>query len=628
MSESRDTTRSCRIYDSFDWRLFAAGASLEWCFSEVPTLADPRTGLLEGLHPQRPMLRWRDLRAPHATLIQQPSDTEPGLLEELADGPVRERLARLLEMRRLLPRVDVISQQTPLRLLNEDEKTVVWLLIEQHRFREPRSGRGGALSRRLLLKAVRGYLDAFEQARTGLIEQLGMSALTEALAQEALTAAGHCPGTYSTKLDERLDPNQRADLATKQILRGLLETLEANVEGTRQNLDSEFLHDLRVATRRTRAALSQIKGVFPEAGVTEFKQGFAWLQQVTGPVRDLDVYLLDFPSLEQRVPPMLRHELRPLYAQLLRQHGEAQCQLAHELDSVRFHRLLRDWCAFLDAPVPDAPVPGAPMPDAAVPDASSQSIRLEARADSVAAQPLGDETLEAGQRQQQGPAPKQAARPIKKVADERIRKMLKRVRAEGRAIGADSAPEQLHELRKSCKKLRYLMEFFQSLYPKAEIREQIKQTKRLLDNLGRFQDTAVQAQHLYEQAAASAGGQGLPATTLLAMGALISQILNDQACARASFAEVFADFDSAENAERFKVLLQDPADQARAPAVMADAMGDAGSEPVKRKRPEPERNGGVGRASIAPESPGPEGPAPESPAPESPAPESTVRARR
>ena len=249
-----------------------------------------------------------------------------------------------------------------------------------------------------------------------------------------------------------------------------------------------------------------------------------------------------------------------------------------------------------------------------MPDASSQSIRLEARADSVAAQPLGDETLEAGQRQQQGPAPKQAARPIKQVADERIRKMLKRVRAEGRAIGADSAPEQLHELRKSCKKLRYLMEFFQSLYPKAEIREQIKQTKRLLDNLGRFQDTAVQAQHLYEQAAASAGGQGLPATTLLAMGALISQILNDQACARASFAEVFADFDSAENAERFKVLLQDPADQARAPAVMADAMGDAGSEPVKRKRPEPERNGGVGRASIAPESPpgqrapaGPEG---------------------
>lgn len=320
-----------------------------------------------------------------------------------------------------------------------------------------------------------------------------------------------------------LNPAQRAERATKQILCQLFETIEANVEGARQNLDSEFLHDLRVATRRTRSALSQIKGVFPESEVTDFKARFAWLQQVTGPVRDLDVYLLDFPTMRQRLPEPLQPDLEPLYQLLLAQHAKAQQQLALELASPRFKQLLEDWRAFLDAP--DAP------------DDSNDSN------DSGAA------SAEA--------SPTQAGLPIKQVADQRVRKLLKRVRAEGRAISEDSPPEDLHELRKSCKKLRYLMEFFQSLYEKEQIREQIKQAKRLLDNLGRFQDTAVQAQHLRETAELSGSEAQLPAATLLAMGALIEQLLQDQAHARDGFAEVFAGFDSEENTARFKALLAD-----------------------------------------------------------------------
>ncbi|MBK5930838.1 CHAD domain-containing protein [Halochromatium salexigens] len=311
---------------------------------------------------------------------------------------------------------------------------------------------------------------------------------------------------------DELDPAQRADQASKQILRRLLGTIEANVEGARQNRDSEYLHDLRVATRRTRSALSQIKGVFPEATVTDFKARFAWLQQVTGPVRDLDVYLLDFPTLRQRLPTSLQPDLEPLYQLLLAQHAEAQQQLALDLASPRFEQLLDDWRAFLDAPVDLARAPAEAPPT-------------------------------------------QAALPIKQVADQRIRTLLRRVRAEGQAISEASPPEDLHELRKSGKKLRYLMEFFQSLYAKQRMREQIKQTKRLLDNLGRFQDTAVQARHLRETADASGGEARLPAATLLAMGALIGQLLQDQARARDGFAEVFAGFDSAKNATRFKALL-------------------------------------------------------------------------
>ncbi len=542
-----DRTLSRRFHDSFDWRLFNAGVSLEWRLDEASASPSPASSPLQAPTPARPILCWCDLIKSGTEAVQQPLQSEPGLLDEMPAGPVRDLLAGLLEMRRLLPMVEVISQQTPLRLLNEDEKTVVRLVIEQNRFFEPHSGRHGILICRLRLQPIRGYPEAFEHSRMVFEDALGCCASSQSLVHEALLAAGHRPGAYSTKLKEQLDPGQRADLATKQILRGLLITLEANIEGARQNLDSEFLHDLRVATRRTRSALSQIKGVFSEGLVADFKQRFAWLQQVTGPVRDLDVYLLDFPALEQRLPPVLRNDLKPLREQLLGQHAEAQRQLARALGSPQFSRLLQDWRAFLDAPILDA--------EAFTNGIEAQSASLLVQIEG--SDPIGEaQALGGNQPWQQRSLPTQGMRPIKQVADQRIRKMLKRVRAEGRAVNEDSPPEDLHELRKSCKKLRYLLEFFQSLYPKDQIQEQIKQTKLLLDNLGRFQDTAVQAEHLREHAVMSASANGLPPGTLLAMGALIGQLLSDQERARAAFAKVFAAFDSAENANRFNALLR------------------------------------------------------------------------
>jgi CHAD domain-containing protein len=577
-----EITISRRLFDSFDWRLFTAGVDLEWVFGEVMPSPHPGLGPLRGGAADRRVLCWRDRQKPDIAPVLQALETEPGLLVEMPAGPVRERLAGLLEMRRLLPMVDIVSQRTPLRVVNEDEKTTARLMIERNRFRAPDSGRNGTLACRLRLQPIRGYPEAFEQVRSLLVERLGLCAPQQSLADEAMRAAGHQPGAYSTKLDQQLDPDQRADLATKQILRDLLETLEANIDGARRNLDSEFLHDLRVATRRTRSALSQIKRVFPEGPVADFKQRFAWLQQVTGPVRDLDVYLLDFPEMQMRLPPDLRDDLGPLHEQLLRLHVEAQRELARALGSSQFNKLLRDWRDFLDAPVPGQ---------------KGSVSRTDAEPGPAADRYAGGDQIDGGRisASDQGTRsllPKRAALPIERVADQRIRTMLKRVRAEGRAITEASPPEDLHELRKSCKKLRYLMEFFQSLYPKDRIREQIKQTKLLLDNLGRFQDAAVQAEHLREHAESSAADSVLPTRTLLAMGALIGQLLTDQARARSAFGKVFADFDSADNAERFASLLASGAD--KRPKARGDVVNEPGVRPSAEASDVPGQGGSIG----------------------------------
>ena len=98
-----------------------------------------------------------------------------------------------------------------------------------------------------------------------------------------------------------IEPDQRSDTAVRHILIHLLDTLQANIDAVLEDLDPEPLHDLRVAARRTRSALSAFKSVLPNAVVAEFVLGFKWLGSVTGPCRDLDVHLIEIGVFQKRL---------------------------------------------------------------------------------------------------------------------------------------------------------------------------------------------------------------------------------------------------------------------------------------------------------------------------------------
>ena len=477
-----------RFHDTFDWSLYLAGGVLE-----------------ERIDGHQRLMMWRDLNDEVPVLACE-LDRDLGFAADLPPGPDTERLARLLGIRRLLPLLDVHSRILTWRLLNEDDKTIARLELEQNRYDDKARERQGPISTRLRLHAVKGYEADFRDTARLLNEELGLSLVRTELLLEALASAGRKPGDYSSQLNFRLDPDRRADATTKEILLHLLTTIEVNVPGTRDNLDSEFLHDLRVAVRRTRSALTQIKDVFAPDVVEQYKDAFGWIGEFTGPVRDLDVYLLDFNAYQACLPEPLRPHLEPLRDFIHAHYGEEQKNLVEHLDSKRFRDLLRDWRAFLEAPVPESSV----MPN--------------------------------------------AMRPVMAVANDRIWTMYRRVRKEGRAMTPASPAEDMHELRKSCKKLRYLIEFFDSLYPKQEVRQLVKLLKVLLDNLGKFQDLAVQADHLREMAQRMRDEDRASTDTLLTMGILVGDLLEHQHRAREEFAEIFAGFDSDEHQGLFKSL--------------------------------------------------------------------------
>jgi len=338
------------------------------------------------------------------------------------------------------------------------------------------------------------------------VREVGLPPAAISFPLRAFEVLNRRPGEYTSKLNINLDPNMRADQATKVILLDLLEAMEVNEKGTTEDVDSEFLHDFRVAVRRTRSALTQIKGVFPEEVLQRFRDEFAWLGQITGPTRDMDVYLLKFDEYRASLPVGVRTDLDPLQTFLQAHQRSEQMQLSSQLLEQRLETMKRDWRAFLESEVPAR----SPLPN--------------------------------------------AMRPVFEVASERIWRIYRRVIKEGQAIMPDSPATELHELRKTCKKLRYLMEFFQSLYDSGKIRVLVKALKVLQENLGDFQDFEVQASSLRTFSQQMMDESRVPAETLMAMGVLTEGLIRRQNRAREEFASRFQAFASPEDRALFREL--------------------------------------------------------------------------
>jgi CHAD domain-containing protein len=126
----------------------------------------------------------------------------------------------------------------------------------------------------------------------------------------------------------------------------------------------------------------------------------------------------------------------------------------------------------------------------------------------------------------------------------------------GKRIAADSPSEQVHELRKRCKELRYLLEVFRPLCADAPYRPLIKELKALQDTLGEFQDGEVQREAVREFAALMMEQGAAPPATVLAMGELAAQLDAHQLNARSALVGRLQPFLADENCARVKALVR------------------------------------------------------------------------
>jgi CHAD domain-containing protein len=110
---------------------------------------------------------------------------------------------------------------------------------------------------------------------------------------------------------------------------------------------------------------------------------------------------------------------------------------------------------------------------------------------------------------------------VKDLAIKIIKKRNKKILDFGQKILLTGSDDFLHQLRIESKKLRYLLEFFQSLFSPEKIQILIRNLKLLQDNLGEFNDLFIQQERLIDSAREITKTTRAAKNTALTFGILI-----------------------------------------------------------------------------------------------------------
>jgi CHAD domain-containing protein len=396
----------------------------------------------------------------------------PALIDAVPAGQVADRLRSVIGVRALLPVARVRSDVGEWRVLNADDKTVVRAYVDQARTADNGSG---ALPGRIRLAPVRGY-DVQAARVAGLLAEAGLAPDNtpefDLLLRDGLVSL---PG--QAPFDMSLHPGQDAVAALAGQLLGLWQIIEINVPGVVDDVDTEFLHDLRVAVRRTRSMLKLAGDVLPADTTARFAPEFKWLGDLTTPVRDLDVLLLDFPDMVAGLAEAQPDDLTPLREHLRRERARQRQLLLRGLRSARRTDLATAWRAAL-----------TPL--------TRPGSRARRSANGIDTQTL---------------------------AAQRIDRAWRRVASRARRVTPESPPSLLHDLRKRCKELRYVLELTADVCRPEPHRALLNDLKALQDRLGEFQDAEVHRDAIRGYATAILAEQRAGAATLLAMGELVAR---------------------------------------------------------------------------------------------------------
>jgi CHAD domain-containing protein len=396
----------------------------------------------------------------------------PAMAGALPAGTLKDHVARLAGIRALL----VVAERRRLvhraELRNADRKIVVRLDVD-----EPADG-SAAPPPVVTVRPLRGYQKEADRAWR-LITTMLEPVTDEPVAPRAASPSV-APGSPA-----------RALLAAE--LTDFLQEVRDNLPGTIGDIDTEFLHDVRVAVRRTRSLLRLGRQALPAHVREAWEPQFKWLGDLTTPVRDLDVYQLGLPEMTGWLVAASAADLEPFRAHLARRRAADRRTLLRALRGARLRRLLDDWAGELSA--------------LADPARSADGAEWSAGA----------------------------------LARANVARAHRRVVRGGTSISDSSPPQELHVLRKRCKELRYALEMFGPVLDDAQVGKAIKDLKSLQDVLGRFQDSEVQRTTL-RGFALEMVADGAPAEALLAMGELMGYLHGEQQRARAEFATAFASY--------------------------------------------------------------------------------------
>jgi CHAD domain-containing protein len=270
-----------------------------------------------------------------------------------------------------------------------------------------------------------------------------------------------------------IESQRRVDVAAKNFLLGLMDTFEAREQGIRRDVNPEFLHQYRIALRRSRSLVRQLDGVFSATRLVRFNRELSWISDATSDLRDIDVFILSFHSYRKKLSKQYDNEFVPFFDYLCSQRDKEFKALIRLFNSKRYQKFKKDWRSYLEAPCP------------------------------------------------RKPGLRGAQKPIEQFAARRIWSLYQKAIKQGNRIKPRSPASAFHNLRKTCKKLRYMNEFFREVFPELKFNALIRSLKRLQDNLGEYHDLDVQKNEVLRYLIITQGKSQLAPETLVAITRLL-----------------------------------------------------------------------------------------------------------
>jgi CHAD domain-containing protein len=141
--------------------------------------------------------------------------------------------------------------------------------------------------------------------------------------------------------------------AARRQLRRFFDKLLAREDAVRDDEDIEDVHQMRVATRRIRASLQVVEGVYDARPIRRYRRGLRRVAQSLGAVRDGDVFLAHVVAYRDSLPADAPAGLEPLIAAVTAERAQARERLLADLDAKRYTKLKQSFALFLTTPGAD-----------------------------------------------------------------------------------------------------------------------------------------------------------------------------------------------------------------------------------------------------------------------------------
>jgi CHAD domain-containing protein/uncharacterized protein YjbK len=448
-------------FDTADWRIYRANYALRVRNTDGRLEATLKSlkSIGKGARQRREITE--DL--PASTSPMCVDTALAGLVQ--ANGPVGQLVRRVVGKQPIQSLFELLTKRDTVRVQTDNDTVGLVALDETEILVDDRCA---VRLNRVEVEVKQGVPDDLEPFVTRFRDLCGMQPARWSKYQMGLAAKGVTPGAAIVAGPTEVKPSVSiGDLALVTLRRHFNELL-AQEPAAKLGEDAKPIHQMRVATRRLRSALTLFRSYLPSQAAI-LNEELRWVASALGAIRDLDIQIGHIGHVDKWSVTALdqdRNAVDALKQVLAQLRASAHAELLAVFNDMRYEALLESFGALLQGPA-----------------------------------------VQVGHTSQ----------PALEVAPKLVVRCYRKTRKLGDALDDSSSLDEYHALRKQFKRLRYAVEAVSPLYDK-RIKTFVRQIETVQELLGELQDASASMRRLHELCVTH--GSLLTPLTVYIMGAM------------------------------------------------------------------------------------------------------------